>query len=83
VARIHKRLRDPNTGCINPRNLQHPYPVDASALRALKRDLLKRVGEGRTQQVHGRLRREAITAQAEEFGVAVAGGLDASEELVC
>ena len=44
-AEIHKRLRDPHTGRINPRNLQHPYPVDASALRALKRDLLKRVGE--------------------------------------
>ena len=44
-AEIHKRLRDPRTGRINPRNLQHPYPVDASALRALKRELLKRVGE--------------------------------------
>ena len=44
-AAIHKRLRDPQTGRMNPRNLQHPYPVDASALRALKRDLLKRVGE--------------------------------------
>jgi hypothetical protein len=44
-AEIHKRLRDPHSGRINPRNLQHPYPVDASALRALKRDLLKRVGE--------------------------------------
>ncbi len=29
----------------NPRKLKSPYPVDASALRALKRDLLKRVGE--------------------------------------
>ncbi len=44
-AQTHKRLRDPRTGRINPRNLKHPYPVDASALRALKRDLLKRVGE--------------------------------------
>ncbi len=44
-AEIHKRLRDPRTGRINPRNLKHPYPVDAAALRALKRDLLKRVGE--------------------------------------
>ena len=44
-AEIHKRLRDPHTGRINPRNLQHQYPVDAAALRALKRDLLKRVGE--------------------------------------
>jgi hypothetical protein len=44
-AEIHKRLRDPHTGRINPRNLQHPYPVDASALRALKRALLRRVGE--------------------------------------
>ncbi len=42
---IHKRLRDPRTGRINPRNLKSPYPVDASALRALKRDLLARVGE--------------------------------------
>src|SRR6185436_20843020 len=40
-----KRLRDPRTGRINPRNLKQAYPVDASALRALKRDLLKRVGE--------------------------------------
>jgi hypothetical protein len=45
APRIHKRLRDPHTGRINPRNLQHLYAVDASALRALKRDLLKRVGE--------------------------------------
>ena len=44
-AAIHKRLRDPHTGRINPRNLKSPYPVDASALRGLKRDLLKRVGE--------------------------------------
>jgi hypothetical protein len=44
-AEIHKRLRDPHTGRINPRSLKSPYPVDASALRALKRDLLKRVGE--------------------------------------
>lgn len=44
-AEVHKRLRDPHTGRINPRNLKRPYPVDASALRALKRDLLKRVGE--------------------------------------
>lgn len=44
-AEIHKRLRDPHTGRINPRNLQHPYPVDAAALRVLKRELLKRVGE--------------------------------------
>ncbi len=44
-AEIHKRLRDPNTGRINPRNLKSPYPVDASALRAPKSELLKRVGE--------------------------------------
>src|SRR5689334_22272707 len=44
-AEIHKRLRDSRTGRINPRNLQHPYPVDAGALRALKRELLRRVGE--------------------------------------
>ncbi len=44
-AEIHKRLRDPHTGRVNPRNLKQPYPVDASALRALKRELLKRVGE--------------------------------------
>ncbi|MCB1205011.1 MAG: hypothetical protein KDN18_12190 [Verrucomicrobiae bacterium] len=44
-AEIHKRLRDPRTGRVNPRNLNSPYPVDASALRALKRELLKRVGE--------------------------------------
>ena len=44
-AEIHKRLRDPHTGRINPRNLKGPYPVDASALRALKRQLLARVGE--------------------------------------
>ena len=44
-AEIHKRLRDPSTGRVNPRNLKSPYPVDASALRALKRELLKRVGE--------------------------------------
>lgn len=44
-AEIHKRLRDPHTGRVNPRNLKSPYPVDASALRALKRELLKRVGE--------------------------------------
>jgi hypothetical protein len=35
----------PRAGRNNPRTLQHPYPVDASALRALKRDLLKCVGE--------------------------------------
>ena len=45
AARIHKGLRDPHTGRINPRNLKAPYPVDASALRALKRQLLARVGE--------------------------------------
>lgn len=45
LAEIHKRLRDARTGRINPRNLKQPYPVDASALRPLKRDLLKRVGE--------------------------------------
>jgi hypothetical protein len=44
-AEIHKRLRDPHTGRINPRNLKQPYPVDATALRAFKRELLKRVGE--------------------------------------
>ena len=31
-----------HTGRMNPCNLKGPYPVDASALRALKRDLLKR-----------------------------------------
>ncbi len=44
-AEIHKRLRDPRTGRIDPRNLQQPYSVDAGALRTLKRDLLNRVGE--------------------------------------
>ena len=44
-AEIHKRLRDPHTGRMNPRNLKGPYPVDAAALRALKRQLLARVGE--------------------------------------
>ena len=44
-AEIHKRLRDPHTGRVNPRNLKSPYPVDAAALRALKRQLLARVGE--------------------------------------
>ncbi|MEA3213561.1 MAG: hypothetical protein QOE70_6618 [Chthoniobacter sp.] len=43
-AEIHKRLRDPHRPH-HPRNLKQPYPVDTSALRALKRDLLKRVGE--------------------------------------
>ncbi len=45
LAEIHRRLRDPHTVRINPRNLKQPHPVDASALRALKRELLKRVGE--------------------------------------
>lgn len=44
-AEIHKRLRDPRTGRLNPRNLKHPYPVDAAALRSLRNELLKRVGE--------------------------------------
>jgi hypothetical protein len=30
---------------INPRNLKRPYLVNAAALRAFKRELLKRVGE--------------------------------------
>ena len=42
---IHQRLRDLRTGRINPRNLKKPYPVDASALRSLLRELLARVGE--------------------------------------
>jgi len=29
-ADIHKRLRDPRTGRINPRNLKQPYPVEGS-----------------------------------------------------
>ena len=42
---IHQRLRDLRTGRINPRNLKQPYPVDAGALRSLRNELLKRVGE--------------------------------------
>ena len=42
---IHQRFRDLRTGRINPRNLKHPYPVDAAALRSLQRDLLARVGK--------------------------------------
>ncbi len=42
---IHQRFRDLRTGRINPRNLKKPYPVDASALRSLRNELLKRVGE--------------------------------------
>src|SRR5438093_4831145 len=42
---IHQRLRDLRTGRINPRNLKKPYPVDAGALRSLRNELLKRVGE--------------------------------------
>jgi hypothetical protein len=42
---IHQRLRDLRTGRINPRNLKHPYPVDAGALRSLQRELLGKVGE--------------------------------------
>ena len=42
---IHQRLRDLRTGRINPRNLKHPYPVEAGALRSLRNELLKRVGE--------------------------------------
>jgi len=42
---IHKRLRDLRTGRINPRNLKRPYPVDAVALRSLRRELFARVGE--------------------------------------
>ena len=44
-AEIHKRLRDHHTSRINPRNLKQSYRVDASALRALKRELLRRVGK--------------------------------------
>lgn len=44
-ADIHKRLREPQTVRINPSNLKSPYPVDASPLHSLKRDLLKRGGE--------------------------------------
>jgi len=44
-AAIHKRLRDQNTGRINPRNLKKPYPVDAAALRALQKRLFALVGE--------------------------------------
>jgi hypothetical protein len=42
---IHQRLRDLRTGRINPRNLKKPYPVDASALRSLRNELLALVGE--------------------------------------
>ena len=42
---IHDRFRDMRTGRINPRNLKHQYPVDTSALRALQRELLSRVGK--------------------------------------
>lgn len=44
-AEIHQRFRDMRTGRINPRNLKKPYAVDAGALRALRNELLKRVGE--------------------------------------
>lgn len=44
-AEIHKRLRDLRTGRINPRNLKRPYPVNPAALRSLRNELLKRVGE--------------------------------------
>ena len=40
ARRIHKRLRNPRTGRFNPRSLKNAYPVDVSALRALKRELL-------------------------------------------
>ena len=42
---IHRRFRDLRTGRINPRNLRQPYGVDASALRALQRELMARVGK--------------------------------------
>jgi len=42
---IHDRFRDLRTGRINPRNLKHPYPVDASALRAFQKELIARVGK--------------------------------------
>jgi hypothetical protein len=46
-AEIHKRLRDSRTGRINRRNLKRPYQwmQDAGALRSLRNELLKRVGE--------------------------------------
>ena len=42
---IHQRFRDMSTGRINPRNLKHPYPVDAGALRAFQQELIARVGK--------------------------------------
>jgi hypothetical protein len=42
---IHQRFRDLRTGRINPRNLQQPYAVAASALRALQRELFALVGK--------------------------------------
>ena len=42
---IHQRFRDLRTGRINSRNLKKPYPVDAGALRSLRNELIKRVGE--------------------------------------
>ena len=41
---IYKRLRDKNTGRINPRNLQKPYPVSSTQYAALRKTLLARVG---------------------------------------
>ena len=41
---IYKRLRDPRTGRINPRNLKAPYPVPAAEYNALRKKLIDRVG---------------------------------------
>ena len=41
---IYKRFRDKNTGRINPRNLQKPYPVSSAEYNALRKTLLARVG---------------------------------------
>lgn len=41
---IYKRFRDKNTGRINPRNLQKPYPVSKAEYIALRKRLLLRVG---------------------------------------
>jgi hypothetical protein len=41
---IYKRFRDKNTGRINPRNLQNPYPVSSAEYNALRKTLLARVG---------------------------------------
>ncbi|MCE9611433.1 MAG: hypothetical protein K8R23_14650 [Chthoniobacter sp.] len=40
---LHRSAAHVRTGRINPRNLKQPYAVDASALRALQRELFARV----------------------------------------